>query len=183
MLSHRPCQNHRVRPVLTADHVLGSATASIIILEYGCYCSPREKQVFAAVSAATKMFGDQVAFVFRHYPLVATYPTAFLAAEAAEAAAAQGQFWQMHRYLADHACPYRRHDLIQAATELELDVPAFVHDLDTHVYAELVKGHFHSGVGSNLRRVPAVFVNGVRCEESITLEQLRRVVKGVGAAA
>jgi len=183
MKSSHEYQDYPRHPTLIADHVLGPATAPIIVLEYGCYCCPRETETFAAVRALRRILTDQMAFVFRHFPLVATYPTAFLAAEAAEAAAAQGCFWRMHKYLVEHACAYSREDLIHIAGELRLDAPALARDLDAHVHAERVRGHFHSGIESNVRQMPAVFVNGLRCRDEITVEGLRRMVEEASARA
>src|SRR5690242_13574167 len=115
MTTRRKPQNYFVCPVPAADHVFGPTSAPVILLEYGCYGCPRERQMLAGIRRLKRLFGDRIAFVFRHYPLTALYPSAFLAAEAAEAAAAQGHFWRMHNYLVDHSCSYSQQDLVQIA--------------------------------------------------------------------
>ena len=79
-------------PLLVQDHVAGSSWARVIIVEYGTYCCPREVWTYPAIHAMQRDHPDQVALVYRHYPLVTTYPSAFLAAEAAEAAAGKAAF-------------------------------------------------------------------------------------------
>ena len=181
MLLHR--ENRALQTSLAADHVLGSAAAPVVILEYGCYCCSRETQAHAAIRSVLECFPEEVAFVYRHYPLVVTYPTAFDAAEAVEASAAQGHFWEMHNYLAEHAHPYSREELIQIASDLDIDADALAWDLNSHSYCDLVKVHFQSGVRSGVRRVPAVFVNGLPLRDDVTVGGLRDTVVRAAARA
>jgi protein-disulfide isomerase len=181
MLPHN--ENTLSRPALSADHVLGPAAAPVVILEYGCYCSAREIKTYEAVCAVRDVFPEQVAFVFRHYPLVVSYPTAFDAAETAEAAAAQGHFWRMHAYLAEHAHLYTCEELLQIAADLGLDANAVAGDLASHLHRDTVTAHFLSGVRSGVRRVPAIFVNGQPLQEEVTADSLCRMVARAGARA
>jgi protein-disulfide isomerase len=177
-------KRHRraVLPILGRDHVLGSMLAPVTILEYGSYCCPRDTHTYSAILAIQEAFPNQVAFVYRHYPLVTTYPSAFLTAESAEAAAAQGKFWLMHGYLAGHARPYSCADLARIAEELGLDAEAMTRDLREHTHAQRVIEHFHSGVRSGFRQVPALYVNGQPCEGVLSPEGIKLIVlRALGA--
>jgi protein-disulfide isomerase len=146
--------------LLVPDHVAGNAWAPVIIVEYGTYCCPREIWTYPAVNAIQQSHPDQVAFVYRHFPLVRRYPSAVLAAEAAEAAAAQGQFWLMHGYLVGHPRPYCSADLARVAEELGLNADALALDLLERTHAGRVKEHFHCGIRDGVHRLPALFING-----------------------
>jgi protein-disulfide isomerase len=163
-------------PLLVQDHVVGSTLAPVIIVEYGTYCCPRDIRIYSDILAIQDACPNQVAFVYRHFPLVTTYPSAFLAAEAAEAAAAQGNFWLMHGYLVGHPRPYSIADLATVAEELGLDGEVLTLDLQEHTHAARVTEHFHSGVRSGVRHLPALFVNGQLYEGNFSLESMRRMV-------
>jgi protein-disulfide isomerase len=163
-------------PLQVESHMAGNAWAPVIIVEYGTYCRPREFSIYPTIYEIQEAYPDQVAFVYRHYPLTTSYPSAFLAAEAAEAAAAQGRFWKMHGYLVGHPRAYTCADLIQAAQVLGLDAGAMASDLQYHTHAELVREHLRCGVRDGIRQLPALFINGVLYEGATTAEALRPAV-------
>jgi protein-disulfide isomerase len=111
-------------------------------------------------------------FVFRHFPLFDVHPNAMLAAEAAEAAGAQGRFWQMH----DRLFEQRRHlllaDLQRYAGDLELDMTRFDAEMADHVYVQRVQEHIAGGRASRVHATPTFFVDGVRVDTSFSLERL-----------
>ena len=170
-------------PLMAGDHVWGSVSAPVIILEYGCYCCPREAQAHAAIGNVLKCFSNDIAYVFRHCPLVANFHRALEASELAEACAARGRFWEMHNYLAQHACNYSRGALLQAASELGFDVGALSRALNAHVHRELVTEHLRSGVRSGVRHVPALFVNGEAVPQDFSADTLNEMVARATALA
>jgi NhaA family Na+:H+ antiporter len=118
--------------------------------------------VVPIVAQLRSRFGDRLRYVFRHFPLTTMHPHAQLAAEAAEAAAAQGKFWEMHDLLFASSGVLDRQHLLECAARLDLDLERFERELDQHVYAGRVREDFLSGVRSGANGTPAFFLNGVR---------------------
>src|SRR5258707_448760 len=90
-------------PVSERDHISGSVDAGTVLAEYGDYECPHCVAVFAVIEAIKSELGDRLCFVYRHYPLAQIHPYAESAAEAAESAAAQNRFWEMHNALYKHS--------------------------------------------------------------------------------
>jgi predicted DsbA family dithiol-disulfide isomerase len=128
------------------DHVRGPTDAPVTLVEYGDYGCPHCRQVAPIIEQLRLRFGDRLRYVFRHFPITTAYPDARLAAEAAEAAAAQGKFWEMHDRLFEHTGPLDHQQLVHFAADLGLDTECFQRDLADHVYAERVREDFVSGV-------------------------------------
>jgi protein-disulfide isomerase len=105
---------------------------------------------------------DEMCFAYRHFPLTTVHPYAWTAAEAAEAAGAQGQFWPMHDLLFEDQEHLALRDLVARASLLNLDVDRFTEDLRTRVYQDKVQADLLSGVYSGVQGTPTFFINGVR---------------------
>ncbi len=159
-------------PVGDRDHTQGPAVATVTLVEYGDYQCPHCRQVHPIISELRERFGERLRFVFRHFPIKSVHPNAQLAAEAAEAAAAQGKFWEMHEYLFEHQDALDKQSLIQHAAELGLDVERFDQELTEHLYADRVREDFMSGVRSGVNGTPTFYVNGVRYDGAWDLESL-----------
>ena len=99
-------------------------------------------------------FPNRVRFIFRHFPLEDAHPHALAAAEAAEAAAGQGKFWQMHDLLFAHQAHLKDADLKRYADELGLDSARYVAEMDDHIYLQRVREHAEGGRRSHLRATP-----------------------------
>ena len=110
--------------------------------------------------------GRDMRFVFRHFPLAELHPHAVAAAEAAEAAGAQGRFWPMHDMLYENQDALELDDLVGYADALGLDTGRFTEDLASHVYLGRVQRDFQSGVRSGVKGTPTFFINDVRFEDS-----------------
>jgi protein-disulfide isomerase len=165
-------------PVSERDHVLGPATAPVTLVEYGDYECPFCGAAHASLQQVRQVMGDDLRFVYRHFPLTQIHPHAYQAAEAAEAAGAQGRFWEMHDLLFENQDRLGLRDLIGYAGALDLDLERFVTDLRGHAHAGRLREDFLSGVRSGVNGTPTFFVNGVRHDggydpESL-LEALRR---------
>jgi protein-disulfide isomerase len=155
------------RPRLTAeiserDHVRGPITAQLTLIEYGDYECPYCAAAHPNVKQVLGVLGDQLAFAYRHFPLSTIHPHAFQAAEAAEAAGAQGRFWEMHDLLFENQDRLSVDDLLVYAQLLGLDIDRFVADLQRHTYEPRVREDFMTGVRSGVNGTPTFFVNGVR---------------------
>ena len=149
-------------PVTETDHSRGHADAPFTLVEYGDYECPYCGSASPFLRGLERRFGAELRVVFRNFPRTAIHPHAHHAAEAAEAAAAQGKFWEMHDYLFAHQQALEDADLIRYAGELGLDVDRFARDLNDHVYADRVDADAQGGLRSGVSQTPTFFLNGVR---------------------
>jgi protein-disulfide isomerase len=151
-----------VMPVSERDRVQGPPTAPATLVEYGDYECPFCGQAYPIVKAVQARLGPRMRFVFRHFPLSEIHPRALVAAEVAEAAGAQGRFWQMHDLLYENQSALSDSDLVRYATALGLDVPRVVTEVAEHVYEPRIRQDFMSGVRSGVNGTPTFFINGIR---------------------
>ena len=159
-------------PVSNRDHVQGPETAPVTLVEYGDFECPYCAAAHVVIKKVQEIMEDQLRFVFRHFPLTQIHPHAEPAAEASEAAATQGQFWEMHDVLYENQPMLDSPHLVIFAKELGLDVKRFVRELENGIYRERVRGDFLSGVRSGVNGTPAFFINGVRYDGSWDLPPL-----------
>jgi protein-disulfide isomerase len=162
-------------PVDAADHAIGPPEAPVTLVVYGDYECPYTLLLMPAVTGLINHFGERLRFVFRHFPL-RKHPHAALAAEAAESAAAQGRFWDMHVALFAGQDALEPADLVRYATELGLDVPRFEADLAAHVHRARVERDLESGRRSGVGGTPTEFLNGALYEGEDRLTNLTRAV-------
>lgn len=153
-------------PVSERDHVTGPEDAPVTLVEYGDYECPYCGMAYPVVKSAQRELGKDLRFVFRNFPLAEAHPHARLAAEAAEAAAAQGKFWEMHDTLFEHQDALEAEDIIGYAKSLGLDMTQFGKDLQDSKYTKRVREDFRSGVKSGVNGTPTFFINGSRYEGS-----------------
>jgi protein-disulfide isomerase len=148
------------------DHATGPEDAPVTLVEYGDFECPYCGMAYAVVKSAQRELGKQLRFVFRHFPLAEAHPHARLAAEAAEAAAAQGKFSEMHDLLFEHQDALEAGDIIGYAKSLGLDMAQFARDLKDPKITKRVRDDFRSGVRSGVNGTPTFFINGSRFEGS-----------------
>jgi Na+/H+ antiporter NhaA len=142
------------------DHIRGPLDASITVIEFGDFECPHCGQ--AEPIARALLADTDLRFVWRHLPLTDVHHAAQLAAEAAEAAAAQGEFWEMHDYLLDHQDRLTPADLTRYAGELGLDVDRFQDDLNKHAHQTRIAQDVESADISGATGTPTFFINGQR---------------------
>ena len=164
------------------DHVRGPADAPVTIVEYGDFECPYCGRAEPAVRELLRDFGD-VRYVWRHLPLSDVHPNAQLAAEASEAAANQGAFWEIHDLLLARQDRLRAKDLIDYAGELGLDVERFTSDLREHATAARVADDVDSADLSGVTGTPTFFINGQRHYGAYDIATLSSAVKAAGARA
>jgi Na+/H+ antiporter NhaA len=158
------------------DHIRGSHDARITLVEYGDLECPFCGQAEPVLRELLADFGD-LRYVWRHLPLSDVHPHAQLAAEATEAADAQGAFWEMHDLLFEHQDALRPQDLHAYAAELGLDVDRFVNDLRKHLRAARVAEDVDSADLSGVSGTPTFFVNGRRHYGAYDIETLTAAVR------
>jgi protein-disulfide isomerase len=144
------------------DHIRGSFDAAVIVVEYGDYECPYCGEAHQVLQNLLAQAGDALALVFRNFPLTTVHPHAQLAAEAAEAAGAQGRFWEYHDVLFQNQPALDADSLLEYADALGLDMDAFARDLTERRFADRVREDFLNGVRSGVNGTPTFFINGVR---------------------
>jgi protein-disulfide isomerase len=143
------------------DHVRGPESARLI-LEYGDYECPFSRQAFRAIEHVERQLSGGVRFAFRHFPLVDIHPHAPAAAAAAEAAALQARFWEMHDLLFHRQKALEDPDLQRYAAELGLDVARFDHDRFSPDVLQRIRRDVESGLASGaVHGTPTLFIDGV----------------------
>ncbi len=158
----------------TRDHIRGPAEAAVTVVEYGDFQCP---YCGLAESAVRQLLADtDVRYVWRHLPLRDVHPQAQLAAEAAEAAAAQDAFWPMHDLLLTRQDQLSGDDLVAAATELGLDARRFTEDMEKHKYLDRIAADVDSAEISGVSGTPTFFINGRRHYGAYDIATLTKAV-------
>lgn len=161
------------------DHLRGAADATVTLVEYGDYECPYCGRAAPVVRELLSRFDGQLRFVFRHLPLTDVHPNAALAAQAAEAAGAQGRFWEMHDLLFEHQDALDPGALRAYATQLGLDVDAFEEDLREGRHAGRVAQDVNSAGEAGVAGTPSFFVNEVRYRGAYDIESMDKLVRRV----
>jgi len=159
------------------DHIRGGEDALVTLVEYGDYECPYCGQAEVVVRELLVSFGDELRYVWRHLPLNDVHPSAQLAAEAAEAAGAQGEFWEMHDKLLAHQDALSPRDLGRYAEELGLDTERFWDEVHHHVYAERIEEDVGSADSSGVAGTPSFFINGRRHSGAYDVATLTAAVR------
>ena len=164
------------------DHIRGPLDAPVTVVEYGDFECPYCGQAEPVVRELLRDFGD-VRYVWRHLPLNDVHPNTQLAAEASEAAADQGAFWEMHDLLLAHQDALRPNDLIGYAKRLGLDLERFTNHLREQAGAARVAEDVDSADLSGVSGTPTFFVNGRRHYGAYDIDTLSGAVRAAGARA
>lgn len=159
-------------PVNEKDHVQGNPDAPVELVEYGDFQCSHCGRAYPEIKRIQKRLGKDLKFVFRNFPLTNVHQNAKHAALAAEAAAAQGKFWEMHDMLFENQQNLEDEDLIEYAEKIGLDVEEFKNDLENQAYMEKVESDFESGMRSGVNATPTFFVNGERYDDILNEESL-----------
>jgi len=166
-----------IEPLGPADHVRGPEHAPITVVEYGDFECPHCKKAVGAVNLMLARFEEQVRFAFRSFPLEGVHPHALRAAEAAECAAGQGKFWEMHDLLFEKQDHLQLRQLFDYARTLGLDMARFTAEMDDEIYLQRVREHQKGGDASGVRGTPTFFVNGKLVDVSYGLHALLDAVE------
>ena len=159
-------------PVNAADHSIGPAHASVVVVEYGDFECPNCKQAAPAVKLLLRHFTGRIRFVYRHFPLEEVHPLALQAAEAGESSGGQGKFWPMHDLLFDNQPHLKLPQLQSYAEKLQIDIARFAAEMDDHRYLQRIREHMQSGRESGVRHTPTFFVDGRIQDVSFGLRSL-----------
>jgi len=162
----------RTLPIQDDDHITGPDTAAITLVAYCDFECPYCGRAYPIIKRLQARLPDRLRFVFRHFPLIHKHPLAQQAAEAAEAADAQGEFWGMHDLLFEHQDALEERDLYAYAGVLGLDTGRFERALSSRLHAKRVDRDVMSGRRSGVSGTPTFFINGLRHTDEETLERV-----------
>src|SRR5438046_3339917 len=149
-------------PVTERDHSIGPSNAVVTLVEYGDFECSFCRKAYSMLQGLRRYMGDNLRFVYRHFPLAEAHPHAQHAAEAAEAAGAQGKFWEMHDMLFHNRDALEDADLLTYAANIGIDAQRMARELAAGTYTKKVRDDFRGGVRSGVNGTPTFFVNGVR---------------------
>lgn len=148
--------------VSSHDHIQGKESAAITIVEFGDYQCPYCGDAYPIVKEVQETFGDQIKLVFRNFPLQEAHEYAFDAALAAEAAALQDKFWEMHDAIYENQYRINGELFEELAETIGLDLEQFQKDIEADSVKQKVEGDFESGVRSGVNGTPSFYVNGTK---------------------
>ncbi len=159
-------------PVTVRDWHRGSLHAPAQLLEYGDFECPFCGAVQPVVQAIQQALGSELCFAFRNFPLANMHPHAEAAAEAAEAAGAQGRYWEMHDLLFENQDALEYEDIQRYATTLRLDASRLMAEIKGHLYQPRLREDFLGGVRSGVNGTPSFFINGIRYDGPRDVESM-----------
>jgi protein-disulfide isomerase len=163
-------------PVGPNEHSAGAQHANVILVEYGDFECPSCKVAAPTVKVLLQRYAGQLKLVYRHFPLEQAHPHALMAAEAAEAAGAQGKFWEMHDLLFDHQTHLKAKDLQQYAEQLDLDMARYHSEMNDHIYLQKIREDIAGGTRSHIRATPTFFLDNVVQDISFGLQSLHDAI-------
>lgn len=167
-------------PPSARDHARGPADAPVTLVEYGDYQCPYCGAAYPVVKALQHRFGHRLRFIFRNFPLTQVHPHAEHAAEAAEAAAHAGKFWEMHDAIFEHQDAMTDRDLAGYGAQAGIDPAVIADALTARTYAARVREDFMSGVRSGVNGTPAFFINGQKYDGEYDAGSLGQAIEGAG---
>ena len=163
-------------PPQPTDHRQGPVHARITMIEYGDFESAACRAAAPTTLQCLERYPGRLQFIYRHFPAEESHPHAVLAAEAAEAAAAQDKFWEMHDALFRHQARLGPKDLHRYAVEIGLDPVRYAAEMDDHIYLQRVREHIDGARRSHIGSTPAFFVGGVHQDVSTGMDRLLETI-------
>jgi protein-disulfide isomerase len=146
------------------EHVQGASNAPVELVEFADFECPYCGKAYYVVKKAQQELGNNLKFIFKNFPLTEMHPYALHAAVAAEAAGAQGKFWEMHDILFENQDSLEDSDILTYAKEIGLDIARFEKDFGMDEYYEKVKNDYNSGIKKGVNGTPTFFINGKKYE-------------------
>lgn len=181
----RPASNSSssLTSVSANDHIKGYASSSVIFIEYSDFECPACRNYYFVLRQIMVEFGDQVAFVFRNFPLSEIHEKAIIAARAAEAAGKQNKFWEMHDLLFEKQEEWSKASdpekmFISYATLLGISVERFRSDLNSKEVVDFVNKQRKEAIKLGLQGTPSFFINGEKIDNPRSVEDFRVIIKG-----
>jgi protein-disulfide isomerase len=165
-------------PVTDQDHIAGPASAAVTIVEYGNFECIQCGQAYRSLKQIRTILADELRLVFRNFPMVQTHPRSLRAAEAAEAAAAQGKVWQMHDQLFTHQKALADGDLIRYAKRVGLDIERFTRDLRENVFLAKIRSAYEESLfDEHVTGTPTIYLNSIRYTGAADVHSLLEAIR------
>ncbi|MCM3870358.1 MAG: DsbA family protein [Pyrinomonadaceae bacterium] len=160
------------------DHVAGPARAPITLVEYGNFECIHCGRAHPEIKKVRGLLGDNLGFVFRHFPNTQTHPHSLRAAEAAESAAAQDKFWEMHDELFTHQQALEDRDLAHYAKRIGLDAGRFARDMAEHTFLKQIEADYDRSIfDEHVTGTPTLYINAVRYNGAADVQSLLAAIK------
>jgi len=159
--------------VSKTDHLQGNLDAPIELVEYGDYQCPHCGRAYPIVKSIQRKMGNKLKFIFRNFPLAEMHPDATRAAVAAEIAASQGKFWEMHNLLFQNRHSLGVISLKEYAKNAGVTDKNFLTKMIDSYYGWTVRADLVEGLNKGLKDVPAFYINGEKFIEQPTLKNLK----------
>jgi len=171
-----------IRPVDETDWVKGNAESAVTLIEYSDFQCPACRTYFPIVKQINEEFGDQIRFVYRHFPLIQVHPNAAFAARAANAAGNQGKFWEMHDILFENqpawsGSPNVAEMMIGYAAILELDTDKFQEDLSSESAKASVQNSYAEATSAGINSTPTFILDGEKIQNPRGIEEFRTLIQ------
>lgn len=163
----------------TGEHIQGNSAAALTLVEYGDYQCSSCGESYLTVKDIQQQLGNRLKFVFRNFPLTDIHPDAFSAAMAAEAAARQYKFWEMHDLLFTHQEYLSAADLFDYANDLGLDMDRFGRDVRSELLASKINREIDDGINRGVAGTPTFFVNGEKFADNWANGDLARYLSSL----
>jgi len=174
--------NQLLIPPSQRDHYQGLLQAPVVLVEYGNYQCPQCGELYQLTQVIQQHFAsvfpgeNRLCVVFRHFIENTAHPHAQKVAEVVEAAATQGQFWQMHDLLFTHQQALENGFLVEYADSLGLDISQFLQDISKQAHIDRINEDIESGHQSGVTAAPALFINGIRYSDDWTIKQIMAAI-------
>jgi protein-disulfide isomerase len=163
-------------PVSPGDHAQGLDSAPVTLVLYGDYQCPFTANLHQVITKLQGRYGGRLRYVFRHFPLFTKHPLAQLAAESAEAAGAQGKYWEMHAYLFMRQWDFNRDRLPAGCKLLGLDYNRLDKEIAEHTHLPHIEADVAGGKLSGVASTPTLFINGLMYDGNDEFEELSRFI-------
>ena len=164
--------------VTDGDHVIGPVDAPVTLLEYGNFECIHCGQIYPVIKQIRNLLSGDLRFVFRHFPTVETHPHALRAAEAAEAASAQGKFWEMHDELFTHQTALEERHLIRYAKRIGLEVDRFSREMSEHYFLPQIEAAYQQSLfDEHVTGTPTLYLNEIRYTGATDSQTLVEAIK------
>jgi protein-disulfide isomerase len=164
--------------VTNQDHVAGPKTAAVTLIEYGNFECLHCGQTYPTIKQIRNLLSSDLRFVFRHFPTVRTHPHSLRAAEAAEAAGAQGKFWEMHDELFTHQTALEDRDLLRYARRIGLDLDRFSREMSGNVFLPQIQTAYQQSLfDEHVTGTPTIYLNEIRYTGATDLQTLLEAIK------
>ena len=169
-----------LKPAVSAtDHSQGNKNAAITLVEYGDYQCPYCGQAYPILKEIQEYFGEKLKFVFRNFPLQNIHPFAVPAAIAAESAAKQNKFWEMHDMLFENQANFHGNSFMEFAKLLDLDTTQFSNDSKSEAILQRIENDFESGIKSGVNGTPSLYINGLKYNGMVEVQELIGTINSI----